>query len=248
MLQVSELVKLIAHKVDSSDQGAMSGIGIVNEAGRFLCSLRPWNFQLRPEGILALVNTQPYCALPADFARLAGQPMPNRLATRARWMQMTTYETVLKLRGTQPGSGSADGDYIGSLVSKGPATSGPPTFRIEIWPTPTADDANAFTLPYFAKWVDALVDSDYVNLPDFAEGLMRHLVREVAAGYENDDEKSVWDRQDAIISSSLFQAVVSADSSLQVNLGPLQGGAADAALATRQSGNAYKTFYPVQIT
>jgi len=247
MLQARELIQLIAHKVDSSDQGAMSGIAIINEAGRFLFGLRPWAFRLRPDGVLALVAAQQYCALPADFGRMAGDPMPHPSGARSRWMQMTTYETILKLRGTQANVGASDGSYVGALVAKDASPSGPPTNRIEIWPTPTASDANGFKIPYFAKWVDVVIDTDFVNIPDYVEGLLRHMVRETAAGYENDAEKSVWERMDAIVGSAIYVSAVSEDAGMQPNLGPPQSGAAESVAASRGSAAGHGTFYPVLI-
>lgn len=249
-LLVRELVQLIAHKTDSPDAGAMSGIAIVNEAGRFIVSLRPWNFQLRPSATLALVSGQNYLLLPADFGRIAGPPTTHPSGQRIRQMQMSTFDIVTRMRGSLNPTSGIDGTYIGAVVFA-PAAGGfggPPVPRIEVWPPVAQSDATAFALPYYACWDERSDDAQFVNVPPYAEDLLRHLVREIAAGYENDDEKSVWAREDEILASSLYKKVALADGGHQTNLGPLQGGAADLVAGARSSGvRGDQTFYPVHI-
>jgi len=247
-LPVRELTALIAHKIDTSEQGAMSAIAIVNEAGRFLVSLRPWTFQLRPSTTAGILNGQSYFALKPDFGRLAGPPVSHPSAQRVRVIELRSFDIVNRLRGQPNPSSGIDGVYAGALVHS-PLTSpgGPPLPRIELWPTPSVTDANAFSISYFANWNDVNDDDDLIDLPAYAEGLFRHIVRETAAGYEHDDEKSVWDRMDDILASKIYEAAVIADGGMQQNLGPLEGGAADLVAMRRASGWGNRHFYPVHI-
>lgn len=247
-LQVRELDQLIRHKLDADATAAMAPIAIVNEAGRLLVSLRPWGFQLRPAATVGLVAAQEYLSLPASFGRFAGKPATHPSAGRVRVLAYTTYAKVLELRATlNPGS-NIDGQYAGALVwaPNVSADGGAPTPRLEIWPPPGTTDASAFLLPYYADWDERTTDEQFVNLPEYAEGLMRHLVRETAAGYENDDQESVWDRIAEIKESEIYKAVVMADAGAQSDLGPIMGGAA-ATVAGERASIRSPTFYPVPI-
>lgn len=247
MLQVRELTQLIAHKLDADAGAAMSGIAIVNEAGRWLISARHWNFQLRPQATLGIVNGQNYVVLPTDFAAILHEPMSHPSASRVRYVQMTNFDVILDRRGAANPPTIGDGYYMGALVASPLGGGGPPTQRMEVWPNVSVTDASAFTLAYFAKWDERASDEDYINLPEYAEGLLRHLVRELAAGYENDDEQSPWARMDSVKASTMYEHVVMADTSAQSSLGPTSGGAAAMVAAQRATGAGNWPFYPVHI-
>ncbi len=247
-IPVKELSQLIAHKLDTTEQGAMSDLAIVNEAGRFLVSLRTWTFQLRPTTLLGIVNAQSFINMKADFGRFAGPPVSGPAAQRTRVLELRSLDFVNRMRSSINPPNDMDGIYYGALVSSPLALPGGiPTPRLEIWPTPTVSDPNAFSCTYWANWDDIAADTEYVNIPGFVEGLFRHLVRETAAGYESDDNASVWDRMDAIVASKVYEAAVIADSGMQSNLGPPLGGAASLVAQRRTSGWGMGPFYPAHI-
>lgn len=247
-LSVKELVGLIAHKIDTSEQGAMPALGIVNEAGRFIVAQRNWSWTLRPPTVIGTIGGQSWVSLKSDFGRLAGRMVSHPNAQRVRNVVESNLDIINRLRATQNPPIGMDGDYLGAVVfSPLSPPGGPPMPRMELWPTPPVTDGSAFSCAYYANWVDVTSDDVNVDVPWYIEGLMRHAVREVAAGYEHDDKASIWDRTNEIVSSAIWRGAVVADQGVQTNLGQGMGGAAQAAVARRMNGGSDSPFYPVHI-
>lgn len=224
---VREAIRIAEHRLGAGPgKTFISGLDIVNEAGRFLFSMRDWSFALRPPIPLGIVNAQQYIDVPVNFAKfMANGVFPNKDAINRSWMKIATLQDVCELRArslTLP-AGIYYGAMVGYEATDPPG--GAPTMRVEVYPTPVLTDPNAFLMAYFGKWIDRTSEEHNVPIPPNLEGLFRYLVRECAAGYENEVEMSIWDRLAAIESSPLYMAAAREDKMQQPSLGSQPGGA-----------------------
>lgn len=198
---------------------------VVNEAGRWLFSACEWNFLTRPAATLELVNGQAYIELPDDFGSMIGEPVATTFAHYC--LSMTTMQEVADARRLSY-SGSV-GSYIGAIVWVDPT--GAPTMpqaRIEIAPTPQADNATAFTLAYRARWTDVTDANDVVMIPAFMEPLFVRLACVWIGGYEADGEMMLEDRIDRVMGGALWEAALNQDCATQQAIGRIGSTAFDA--------------------
>lgn len=102
-----------------------------------------------------------------------------------------------------------------------------PRPRIELWPTPATNDANAVTIFYRAGWKTVEDLDENLNLPSWLESVYLQLLRAFARGYERESEASTSARVAEIIAGPLFLAAVNRDKVSQPDYGPMMGGAAE---------------------
>ncbi len=191
---------------------------VLNEAGRVLLSLREWNWAKRPPTGLAFVAAQTWIALPADFGSIVSLTPANGLA---RAVQQTTSLEVQRYRSLL--SMVPSYVYFVAVAHAPEAVTGIPKPRLEVYPTPGANEAGALQLVYRARWVDLSEDQDdLVPVPDWIESLYVQLVRATAWGYlENDMGMHLA----KVINNPLWNAAGLRDSAQQHEHGALSGGA-----------------------
>lgn len=105
------------------------------------------------------------------------------------------------------------------------AVSGNGKWRIEIYPSPASNQANALTMFYRAGWIDIEDDTVVIPIPDFCNTLYRAIIRAFARGYEEDDVASIHQRLLEIEQSPVFVHAKRRDGDMQPTLGQMQGGA-----------------------
>lgn len=103
--------------------------------------------------------------------------------------------------------------------------SGNGKWRIEIYPSPASNQANALTMFYRAGWIDIEDDTVVIPIPDFCNTLYRSIIRAFARGYEEDDVASIHQRLMEIEQSPVFIHAKRRDGDIQPTLGQMQGGA-----------------------
>lgn len=233
----SEAIGHVAHVLgaqagNSVGQG-LTELGIVNEAGEFLCAMHSWAWLVRPDAGLDLVASQNYATLPTDFAELVAFDATNSLVNG---LVMTTHERLLSMRTN--GIQVVSGNYFGAVVwAEG--SDGVPVARLDLWPTPGGSESGALTVTYRRNWATLTDDNDTVRIPSFMHGLFLSIVRAIAAGYMEQDDASKAVRLAEIVAGPEFAAAKRRDVGTQMHYGKITGGAA------QPSGYVTSWDYPV---
>lgn len=200
---------------------------IVNAAGQWLVGVVEWSWLERPAASLNFAAGVTYVVLPDDFGRIVKLFAPD-LTSEVR---MVTLGELARMRQYSPWSGLVT---HAALVYAPGNTSGPPTVRLEIAPTPGSNETAALSLFYRAKWTVLDADSEHVQVPDFMEPLMLSAVRAYACGWERKEGRSLTDYLDEVMASREMDAAISLDSQMQSDFGE----AASGAIADQYSVNA----------
>lgn len=204
--------------------GPLVGISnrrVLDDAGRFLLSLREWTFQKRPSTTLDFTASQSYITLPSDFGSIISIEFTQGLA---QCVQQTTIGTIALYR-------SINAAIPGYVLYVAPVfeenSNAIPEPRLEIYPMPVSSTTAALTMFYRPRWVDIQpTDSTYISLPDWIEPLYIQLIRAFALGYQNDD---MAERTATVLAGPIFQAALRTDMEMQTSYGPLAYGALDTA-------------------
>lgn len=142
----------------------------------------------------------------------------------------TVSSAVVSLTNRIPGTeGNVDMTQTGAPATlvgmRGGSDGGRPEARLEIWPTPTADDAGALTVFYRRGWHTLDQDEEEVSIPEWLESVYLALVRAHARGYVREDVADLNTRVAAIRTGPLMRAAVQRDAEIQAEFGVLEGGA-----------------------
>ncbi len=104
---------------------------------------------------------------------------------------------------------------------------GAPRARIDLWTTPLADDPAAIRIYYRRGWNRLDDDSDYVDIPEWLEGLYLQAVRAYARGYQMEDSTGAVPRLlEEIWRSKEFANKRMRDDQIQPRYGVIRNGAA----------------------
>jgi hypothetical protein len=165
------------------------------------------------------------CRLPPDFGDIVTIESTQSLVNS---IQLTSLDHLNLMRTNQ--IQVAGWNYYGAIVwGKSDISTaidgGIPTARLEVWPSQTVDDHDAFTMIYRAKWEDVSSDDDFLSIPPFMELMYLQILRALATGYEEDTLASVTQRLAEVRVGPEFEACRNFDQRTQETLGPLRGGA-----------------------
>ena len=168
-------------------------------------------------------------ALPADFRDLIGV---NSSSGLLKGISLVTHTELLERRASSYTTTS--GNYYAAIVhpqTTGLASStGAPTPRLEIWPTPGANETAAMTFIYRAGWVECVNDTDLIRVPSYLELPFLEIVRALARGWEEEDQGSISVRLSQVMSGPLMIVAKERDDMTQPDYGRLRNGAADSVL------------------
>lgn len=196
-----------------------SPVELANEVGEWFVSTHEWNFLTRPPVYLAVSNGQGYSELPADFTRHLALFSASASARSIRLEDPTAVGLARADGNTVAGS------FVGCITFGEPTTAGPrATARLELGPIPTYSEAQAFVLVYKGGWTTVDSVSDHIALPAFVTALYVRAYCEWIAGLEQASGGSIYDRLDRLVASSLWQAAVERDDTMQMDLGQVYGG------------------------
>lgn len=225
-LTAEAVVRHIEHALAGpTDLGELA---IANEAGRHLVSMRNWRWLRGAKALVGTVAGQEWIALPADCKRVDAIEQTNSLVGTFEFVplqEFLNYKTSTVT--TSPIS------YWGTVVwardtyaVAGTEAPGAPSPRIEVYPTPTATNASAFTVYYDRGWVELTEDNQDVTIPPFLESLYLALCRAFAKGYEEEDTADVNTRLASLTRGPLYLTAMREDVSQQKDMGRLRGGLA----------------------
>lgn len=155
-------------------------VEIINHAGQQLYT-HPWRFRERTSTLLSLVGSQAYIDLPSDCGDIikvtAQEPYTYtfHLITPQEFANLSQNEVV-------PPVG-----YLACL-SQGTSTDGQPSPRLDLYPTPSANDSDAIRIRYRVKWQEVTTGTATtvaVQVAPYAEQLLIAYVRAIAEGGED---------------------------------------------------------------
>lgn len=190
---------------------------IVNQAGRFMCSMHEWSFLNRPYAVLASEAAQEYLTLPTDFGTLI-----DVLPTQGRVMRFekTTPEDIELIRSRNLAMSSLIFWVCVEYPTQASATVNAGNPRLKIYPAPSANVDDFARCLYRAKWMELASGSSVANIPLEYESLLVKAVKEFARAYEDDD----YDAEARLMQSPLFERLIRHDANQQWNLGYSYGG------------------------
>lgn len=219
---VLELQRLIRHTLGGDDPASETpAIQIINEAGNHLINMRRWNFLDREATALNLAASQAWLDLPADFGEVIQLHKASNM--NGDMVPVSPHEIdYMRASPTLPVMFTLWWaiEWVGSNAQT------PPTARVAIYPTPTANVIGAVILRYRATWTTLNADADFAVIPVWCETLLRQLVIAFARGYMEEDTATLDERLELISQGSVFKACERRDSVVQVNMGQMTGGAA----------------------
>lgn len=225
-ITIAEANRHIRHAIGGGELSPeLSHLDVLNEAGEFLFGLHPWKFLERGAATLAFVADQTYVDLPSDFREVIGYNTTEGVTGN---IEMTTHQALVEMRTV--GLSYSWTTYV--AVTHYVDAAGVPQPKFEVYPTPTAADANALTIFYRAGWVRLTDDSDVIPIPDYMRSLYLAIVRAFAQGYEHDNEATVDMRLAPIVGNGrvkppLLKAAIERDAHVQPDYGMIEHGAAD---------------------
>jgi hypothetical protein len=167
--------------------------------------------------------------LPSDFGEFIAFDATESLLNS---LELIDFQELLNYRSD---TNAKDSRYYRGAVSHVlNTTQGPPTARLDIWPSPDANELGALKMFYRARWRPHTLDDTLVGIPQFCDSLMVALVRAFAAGYEEQDTANVDQRLFALVGNAragippgaLMMAAIKQDMRVQNAYGPLRNGAA----------------------
>lgn len=216
-ITAKQAIRHVEHTLYTSGSG-IDPIEVVNTAGKLLYSMRSWNFRNKGPATLSLTAAQSYIELPANFGELTEIFRTDR----GHFVFRTTLSEVMTYRLQLQGEPS---DFWVAVSFEIPAAGLQLNPRLELYPTPEATVANAFTYLYRTRWVDVTDDDGVLTgVPETVEPLFLRMCRQVARSYEDED---VQDYTQALLSlreSLEYLAAVHGDVNTQGSFGPLRNG------------------------
>jgi len=157
--------------------------GIVQQAGRHLFDMHPWNWRRRPSATINLVADQDYVELPSDFGFGILDAIDTSNLTTG--IQLTTLDDIIKRRKI---SVSTPWDYHVALVypAQSSVTQEPQAARLEIHPEPSSSSTGAITVAYRAGWVPLALPTSAANVPPTMDHMLHRVTRAFAHGAQDD--------------------------------------------------------------
>lgn len=220
-LTIEECLDHVTHAIG----GQLIGIDtrrVLDEAGRNLLNLRPWEFMKRPPVTLGFTATQSFIVLPTDFSSIVTLEYTQGLSARVNQTTLTQIAQYRSLLSVMPGYLL----YVSPVWN--PDTNGVPQPRLEIFPTPQSTDATALTMIYRPRWIDsATSDQTYIPIPDWMESVFLQLVRATATGYQMNNMDAALA---PIVQGVIWAAAVKQDEISKYIHGEVRGGALQAAM------------------
>jgi len=217
MLTVTDCADHLIRRLDG--EPSVSVLTLCNRAGSYLVDMHTWSWLVRQPALLTLTQNQTYINLPSDFGRMYGQPKPTTV-TSVVTLELVSMEEYLRYRQDFSDGGP---HYMGSIVYD--MASGIPNNRITIWPTPSVTTADAFTLPYMARWVDVTSDIAAIPIPSWMEFFYLEVLFAFAQSYDEHDIAPLTQRLALLQQGPEFMNLKRRDGGVQPFIGRMRGGA-----------------------
>lgn len=220
-LVAREVLDICRHALYHGDLSAeIDGYGALNRAGDALTSCHSWGWLARPAATIPLVSGQSYAEWPSDFAEMIGYQGSSTFNTT---LSLVTLQRLAEMRSTT--TSVAGFAYHGAIVYAPQDGDTPPTPRLDLWPTPSADVADAFTVFYRAGWTELSEPDDPIALPLWMEQLYIEFALAHVLGLEMPEEGNVSQRVAQVLTSPTMVDAKRRDGRIQPFFGIMRGGA-----------------------
>ena len=192
---------------------------LINDAGETFTSLHRWTFLNQVTAELDLVTGQEFITLPADFTEILSIERGRKFGVR-----LTTMQVIIDLR-SNVGAATSPQLFRGAIVWNNVAGA-QPIPRVEIYPTPTANESDAITIHYRKDWQRISTDETILSIPDHLIPLYKRILVLFAENYHIQIEgRSIESDTELLRRSQMFKGAINVDAGTQSNLGPIQEGA-----------------------
>ena len=195
-LTVTNCADFVRLTLGGPADAALPTLALVNMAGRHLVGMSQWRWLMRGPVAVGTVAAQEYVELPTDYGTMI-QLAGSSTIWDVNWVGLGE---ITSLRAHTPTNAEC-GPFRGA-VSLAPASGSTlPRWRVELYPTPSATNATAFSLAYRAQWTEITSESDYLPLPLYCETLFTRILQTFARGYMEEDQANLSERL-AVLSTS----------------------------------------------
>jgi hypothetical protein len=223
-LTVQDCVGHIKHALGGNLAAELSPLRIINEAGRRLVAAHGWRYLQGRTTTLDTVSGQNYVVLPEDFQRLISIYMTDSLVKK---VTVSSMDELIQMRTTTIAISNLN-YWVAIVHEQEDPGIGAQTPRLEIWPTPDADEEGIITLFYRAGWAEMRLDSDCLSIPRFIEPLYIEILRAVAEGYERPGMVGhITELVGRVLAGPTMKGCIRQDSQIQYTVGALRGGAVE---------------------
>jgi hypothetical protein len=164
-------------------------------------------------------------ALPSDFGELQAITVAESIL---QTVHVITKDALLLMRSRDIHASQID-FWVALSYRAATAGTGAPVPILELYPAPSADNAEGLEIAYRAGWRRISTDSDLIDVPQFAEPLLKAVVRAFALGYEEDDRMPMHHQLAMLEQSALYLNTRRFDASIGPAMGPIRNGAAQTA-------------------
>lgn len=237
MLTVATALAHITNTLGDGELPAeVSGLALLNSAGRQMESMRDWNYLRSNTASLSLVADQDYVDLPTGTKAIRAIETPNSLTSG---ISLVSLADVLQRRTANAGSSLF---YLASLVFVSD-TNGIPRPKLALWPTPTAS-GDGFRVFYDREWTDLDSDEGFIPVPPYMENLYIQVVRAFSRGWIEEDEGALDQRLALIQGGPVYAAARYADEAIQTTFGVASGGVGDVGRGYGRSWTTYSASGP----
>ena len=224
MLTFGDMQDFAKHAVGGMIATRAGGsIDLCNRAGARFFSMERWSFRQRTPASLAFVAGQDFINMPADFGDVIGAYMSDGVNDGISFVDAMDH---MRRRA----STITSANHWWATVVRPPTPNRrvalkPP--RIDLWPTPQEDNADAVKVSYLSLWPTMVNDTDIVPIPDELEDVMLELVSVFAKGWHHEAKGTIAQRYQQFRKSDFFIDSVETDGLHQPAYGEIRGGAVE---------------------
>lgn len=209
----AELKTAAKHAIGGSADTNHDLDDVINDALVALTDYADWSWRRKALSLNFTADTN-YINLPSDFGKM------HSLVRNSTWVPAVpvTLERIQIYRASQTlALGFAHMFYAISYTAQASATA-EGTWRLEIYPTPSASATAALVGTYLREVPALASDSAIPDIPSQWHPALKALVRAFAKGEQYDAESTDWAK-----ATAMLDRLVAQDGTLETSLGPING-------------------------
>lgn len=217
-LTITEATTIVQRSL-GDDPDVLSIVQVINTAGTLLAGMRKWKWLQRTSYSLGVTASQAYINLPSDLKSIQSIVSQENWES-ARWVNAAQLE-----RWRRGDMGVPPNGYV-MLLAGGVAGDNTAIHRLEIYPTPSADASDVFSMSYTAGWspiTSGTAASTNLTLPTYLEPLFYELLTAVAKSFDEEDSAGLTARINMIKSGAVYMQAVEHDGSTQPIISGIPG-------------------------